>query len=219
MVHIPTGVETDIFRPRDKALARELLGLPRDRRIVLFGALGATADSRKGYRYLRDTLKHLAARPERSGAALHLAVFGGDRWAPKGEEGRLPLPASWIGRLHDRIALALLYSAADVLVAPFLEDNLPNVVLEAAACGLPVAAFDTGGLPDAVRHQETGWLAPLRDSASLAEGIAWIVEDGARHAALSAAARSVAERTFSIDGCAREWLRLLDPAASGGAPA
>lgn len=207
IVHIPTGVETDVFRPHDRRLARDLLGLPQDARIVLFGALRSTDDPRKGYRWLREALDQLAAGPQVAG--LHLAVFGGARWAPAGAADALPLPTTWIGRLHDRVTLALLYSAADVLVAPFLEDNLPNVVLEAAACGLPVVAFDAGGLPDVVRHRETGWLAPLRDADALAAGIAWVLEDDDRRAALAAASRSLAETTFSLDVCARSWRDLM----------
>ncbi len=207
IVHIASGVDIHRFRPVDKAQARVAFGLPLDRRIVLFGALRSTDDPRKGYRHLQAALRSMAGRPE--GRDWHLAVFGGPTQSPAGEDGAMGFPVSWIGRLHDEVSLALLYSAADVLVAPFLEDNLPNVVLEAAACGLPVVAFDVGGLPDIVAHQETGWLAPLRDDNALAAGIGWVLADEERRRRLADAARAKIEATFALEHCARKWKDLL----------
>lgn len=207
VVHIPTGVDIHRFQPLEKEQARAALGLPADRRIVLFGALRSTEDPRKGYRHLRAALRHLTGQPE--SRDWHLTVFGGPTQPPAGEDGALGFSASWIGRLHDEASLALLYSAADVMVAPFLEDNLPNVVVEAAACGLPVVAFDAGGLPDIVEHLRTGWLAPLRDDQALAAGIAWVLADERRRRDLAAAARSRIEATFALESCAWKWKELM----------
>ena len=74
-----------------------------------------------------------------------------------------------------------MFAAADVFVAPFGEDNLPNVILEALACGTPVAAFAAGGIPDAVEHEHNGFLAPAGDAAALGRGIIWVLADLARH--------------------------------------
>jgi glycosyltransferase involved in cell wall biosynthesis len=182
--------------------------------IVLFGALRSTDDPRKGYRHLQAALRILAGRPETRD--WHLAIFGGPTQPPVGEDGTMGFPVSWIGRLHDEVSLTLLYSAADVLVAPFLEDNLPNVVVEAASCGLPVVAFDVGGLPDIVEHQGTGWLAPLRDDNALATGISWVLADEGRRRGLANAARAKIETTFALEHCARKWVELL---VAPGAPA
>src|SRR5204863_79339 len=74
-------------------------------------------------------------------------------------------------------AIALSYAAADFFVLPTLAENLPNAAIESLACGTPVVSFDVGGMPDAVRHMETGYLAKLADADALAEGIRTLLMD------------------------------------------
>ncbi len=81
-----------------------------------------------------------------------------------------------MGHLHDEISLALLYSAVDVFVAPSRQDNLPNTVVEAIACGTPTVAFKIGGMPDLIQHQVSGYLALPDDVKDLARGIEWVLE-------------------------------------------
>ncbi len=209
--HIESGVDLAVFRPRDKKLARDILGLPQDKSIVLFGAFSAQSDRRKGYHLLPEALAQIAGsgaadRPDDPRATgIVLAVFGGSRH-PAGE-AVLPLPTLHLGRFDDDVALALIYAAADVLVAPYLEDNLPFVILEALACGTPVVAFAAGGIPDAVDHQVNGYLAPNGDAAELGRGIAWVLAPE-RHDALRRAARATAETRFDIRDCARRYRAL-----------
>ena len=118
------------------------------------------------------------------------------------------LPLIHVGKIADEVRLARLYAAADVLVAPFIEDNLPNVVLEALSCGTPVVAFAAGGIPDAVEHQRNGVLVPVGDADALADGIAWAL-DPVRKPALDAAARSTAQSRFDIARCARAYRDLF----------
>lgn len=202
--YIPSGVNLQIFRPHEKAMAREILGLPKDRQIVLFGAAGVTSDRRKGYHLLPEVFASFA----RSSAAgdVTLAVFGGQLTSP---EASLGIPTLHLGRYEDDVSLALLYSAADILVAPYIEDNLPFVILEALACGTPVAAFAAGGIPDAVDHQRNGFLAPVRDATELGRGIAWLLSDPSRLYELGCEARNTAKARFDIVNCARTYEALF----------
>ena len=132
--HIPTGVDLSVFRPHDRRASRSDLGLPPDKTFILFGALGATSDRRKGFYHLKEALEVFAlAVPQQN---VSLIVFGGSRDADFGDA--LPFPTISVGRIDEETALARLFAAADVFVAPFAEDNLPNVILEALACGTPV---------------------------------------------------------------------------------
>jgi glycosyltransferase involved in cell wall biosynthesis len=203
--HIASGVDLHVFRPRDKQLARDILGLPKDKKIVLFGAFSALSDRRKGFHLVPAALTRLAQAPIQE---IMLAVFGGSRHPAAFEDGRFELPALHLGRFEDDIVLALVYAAADVLIAPYLEDNLPFVMLEALACGTPVVAFAAGGIPDAIDHQKNGYLAPVGAADELARGIEWVLADPERHAALCAAARATAEARFDIRDCARRFHEL-----------
>ena len=83
------------------------------------------------------------------------------------------------------------------MVVPSRQDNLPNTAVEAHACGAPVVAFRTGGLPDIVEHKRTGYLAQPFDTQDLAAGISWVLEDPQRRIGLGHAARQRAERLWN----------------------
>ena len=118
------------------------------------------------------------------------------------------MPSVYMGSLGDDVALALLYSAADVYVAPSLQENLSNTVMEALACGTPCVAFDVGGMPDMVEHRRNGYLARAFEAADLAAGIHWVIEDEARWRELSARARAKVMEEFELERIARRHLDL-----------
>ena len=187
---IPNPLPTAVFKPWPKRLCREILGLPADPPLVLFGAVGGTNSAIKGWSLLADALHRLAAvRPD-----CRAVVFGQSEPAHAPDVG---MPVHYMGRLQDESALALLYSAVDVVVVPSRIENLPQVGTEAQACGTPVVGFDCSGMPDVVDHHHTGYLAKAYEAADLSEGIRWVLDDPARHAQLSANARTQAVAKWS----------------------
>jgi glycosyltransferase involved in cell wall biosynthesis len=90
---------------------------------------------------------------------------------------------------------------------------LPNVGIEAQACGTPVVAFNACGLPDIVEHKETGYLAKAFDTQDLAEGIRWVLADTGRRARLSSQSRNAAVAKFSYPVVAEQYLRLYETVA------
>jgi glycosyltransferase involved in cell wall biosynthesis len=169
-----------------------LLGLPQDCPLLLFGAIGGGSNQRKGIDLLLAALTHL--RMEHNLQALNLVVFG--QRAPQSPP-QLGFPVHYTGHLYDDLSLRALYSAADAMVIPSRQDNLPNTGLEAHACGTPVVAFKTGGLPDIVADRVTGALAEPFEPTSLASAIRWVLQDPRRRQQLGASARSRAEQLWA----------------------
>jgi glycosyltransferase involved in cell wall biosynthesis len=201
-VHVvPNLLDLSVFRPWPKDLARQMLGLPLDVPLLGFGAMGGTRDLRKGWDLLRAALDQVAQDAPHARAV----IFGQSR--PRGETG-LPMESHWIGQLSDDAALALLYSAIDVMVVPSRQDNLPQTATEAQACGCPVVAFATCGLFDAVESGETGLLAAPFEIGELAAAIVTLLTDAARREAQGKAARERALRLWNAQGLVEQHMAI-----------
>lgn len=200
---IPNGIDLQQYRPIEKADARKQLSITTDDRLILFGAMGPTANARKGFGHLQSALQHLAA----SGWDKHtrVIVFGTPERTQLSLSG---FPVQHIPPLQRDEDLAALYSAADVFVAPSLQDNLPNTVMEALACGTPCVAFEVGGMPDLIEHRGNGYLATPYDNESLAEGIEWVLEDLPRWQQLSRQARAYTMEHFELATVAKQYRQL-----------
>ena len=205
---IPYGIDLTRFRPLDRATARHLLNLPQDRYLILSGAANYRHDRRKGLHLLQAALQSLSQTGW--GEQLAIVLYGASQ--PKPQENTLDFQVEthYLGTLKDDISLALAYSAADVFVAPSVQDNLPNTVMEAIACGLPNVAFNIGGMPDLITHQTTGYLAQPFDVKDFAEGITWVLADPERRQTLANAARESAEQKFRLELQAQRYIDLFE---------
>ncbi len=193
---------TGIWRPLERNAARIALGLPLKKRLILFGADGGVADPRKGADLLREAIAR--ARVAIDGEA-ELLIYGQARAS---DADGWPCATHWLGVVRDDRVLAQAYSAADVMVVPSRQDNLPNTALEAQACGTPVVAFDIGGMPDILKHKETGWLAKPFSATDLAQGIDWVFGNAERQATLSTESRKQALSKFAGPMIAEQYLRI-----------
>jgi glycosyltransferase involved in cell wall biosynthesis len=200
--HIPNAIDTATWQPLDRAFARRALHLPTDRRLLMFGATSISSDRNKGVDLLVAALEQLAAGAWADRIAL---VLLGNH-PPDAVD--LPFPAYATGYLTDDIRLPLYCAAVDAVVSASRSENLPNVLIEALACGTPGVAFRVGGIPDIIDHQENGYLARPFAIEDLAAGIAWVLDDEARHARLGAAGRAKIERTFSERQIAAQHVAL-----------
>lgn len=202
--YIPNPVDTDIFRPIAKETARDLLGLPIQARIILFGALSATSDYVKGYDLLCSALQRLAVENIDN---IICVVFGAEG---HGRDHNIPFPIHFLGRLHDEVVLALAYAAADVFVCPSRAESFSNTTLESLACGTPVVGFKVGGIPDMVEHKANGFIAAEQDTEELAQGLAWVLQDEVRYRALAQRAREKVLTGFSQKVVAAQYLALYE---------
>jgi glycosyltransferase involved in cell wall biosynthesis len=204
IAHIPNGLPLTLYRPYDRAETRGRLGLREEDRILLFGA-DSLANPRKGFAYLRAAVKSYRQRYDRN---ITLVCFGR---IPKGFNPLLDCRLFAAGFVEDDAHMARLYSMADVYVLPSVEENLPNTAIEAAACGLPVAGFRTGGIPEIVAHEATGHLSESLHPDGLADSIAWCLENGA-NPGVRLACRQKAQGAFALERQVRAFLERLAPA-------
>jgi glycosyltransferase involved in cell wall biosynthesis len=201
-VHVqPNGLDAEQFRGLDAVGMRQALGVHPDARVVLFVAENVS-DRRKGLSLLLTALRRLHL--ERIN--VHLVGVGTSR-PVAGFDG---LKVSFTGEIASETLMALVYSAADVFVIPSLEDNLPNTVLEAMACGTPVVGFDTGGIPDMVRQGKTGLLAPVGDVDALADAIRTILGDAALRQRMVDECRATVLREFTLERQATAYVDVYE---------
>lgn len=202
---IPNGIDVTRYRPVNPTFAREVLGLPQDKHLALFGATAGTSDPRKGFHLLQPALQSLAQSGW--GDKLELVVFGADRPQNPPEFG---MKVHYMGSFRDDLSLSLLYSAADVFILPSMQENLANTIMEAMACGTPCVAFEIGGMPDLIEHQKSGYLAQPYWIDDLATGIAWTIENRDRQHHLSFRSREKVEQEFTYARQAHRYRSLFE---------
>lgn len=203
---LPNTLETDIFKPADKKQAKTKVGLPTDKFIFLSGFMPSRKDLHKGTQYLLESLELLKQRLGADADKVELVIFGN-----RDTEGvpDFPFKTSFLGTINNDEQLAQCYAAADAFLIPSLEDNLPYTVMESLACGTPVIAFTTGGIPDMVQHEYNGYLATYRSAESFADGMGWIIKHPEKDQ-LDKQARQAVMDSFSEEVIAKKHIRLYE---------
>jgi glycosyltransferase involved in cell wall biosynthesis len=187
--HIPYGLDLHEFAPSNQMHAREELGIPKNAKVVMIIALPNAR--RKGVEYFMEALRYTKATPR------PWLLIVGSHGLFKEFHDRFQMTE--IGYFESSKMMNTCYAAADVFVLPSLADNLPVSLLEAMASGTPCVAFDVGGVPDLIRHLETGYLAVYRDALDLAAGIDLILSSEELRIQLGRRAREVTEQEYGMD--------------------
>ena len=162
---IPNGIDTAIYKPVGKKVARDIIGLPQEKKLVLFGAIGGLNNPRKGFKLI-ETLKRI------KDINIEVVIFGASKPI---EDMDYRFKTHYLGHLNDDLSLTLIYGAADVMVVPSFQEAFGQTASEAMACGTPVVAFASTGLLDIIDHQKSGYLARPFESEDLANGIEWVL--------------------------------------------
>ena len=199
---IPYAIDQDTFCPIDRTVADTHLELPdTNQPRLLFGSANVT-DPRKGFRYFAEALTLL--HQQYPDLAPEILVFGKGRSYLFDE---LPYSVRHLGILTSEDDVVAAYNAADALVVPSLEDNLPNTVIESLACGTPVIGFRTGGIPEMIDHRQNGYLAAVGSAQELADGLAFVLTHPTPEI-LRQNARQSAETRFSEEVVAGKYVQL-----------
>jgi glycosyltransferase involved in cell wall biosynthesis len=203
---IPNAIDTHTFHPADKRKARQRLNLPEDKRVILFVSQKVT-DERKGMPYFVEAMQKLIEQhPDlRDNTVVALLGSHSDEMA-----AQMPVPAFPLGYVANEKSIASVYNAADAYVLPSLEDNLPNTIMEAMACGVPCVGFRVGGIPEMIDHQKNGYVARFKDSADLAEGLYWTLNATADSNALSKNAVTKVAQNYSQQSVAVRYTEVYN---------
>ena len=202
---IPNPINTNLFKPRNKQEAREKCLLPQDKKLMLFGSVKIT-DKRKGIDYLIESCKLLADRHPELREQLGVVAFGNQS---QQLESLLPFkvyPQNFVNNEH---RLVDIYNAVDIFVTPSLEENLPNTIMEAMACGIPCVGFNVGGIPEMIDHLHNGYVAQYKSAEDFANGIYWILNEP-DYAELSEQACRKAVTHYSESIIAKRYIDLYN---------
>jgi len=197
---IPNPIDTEIFSPKNNMVTRQKWQIPPHKKIILFGAANIM-DRRKGIVYLVEALEKLK---DIYNDEVEIVIFGKNKLF---DVTMLPFKVHELNMINSQYDIAELYSLADVFVTPAIEDNLPNTVMEALACGTPVVAFNTGGIPDMVDHQYNGYLAEYKSSTDFAAGIRYVLDSSVAQL-LAANARNKVLQNFTNEIVADKYIAL-----------
>lgn len=167
-INLPNPINTEVFKPISIEISRKIWGLPINKKLILFGAMSATSDARKGFQELKEAINSMELKE------VELVIYGSSR--PYGKS-QFKFKTHYLGQLYDDVSLATLYSAVNTMVVPSLQENLSNIIMESMSCGTPVVGFNIGGNPDLIKHKENGYLAKPLDILDLKGGIEWALNN------------------------------------------
>lgn len=205
IINIPNPINTNLFKPRNKQEACKKCMLPSDKKLILFGSAKIT-DKRKGIDYLIESCKILANKHPELLEELGVVVYG------KYSEQLKPLvpfqvyPLNYISSEKE---LVDVYNAVDLFVTPSLEENLPNTIMEAMACGTPCVGFNVGGIPEMIDHLHNGYVAEYKSSEDFANGIHWALSEG-EYKSLSEEARRKVMTSYTESVIAKRYIEVYN---------
>lgn len=167
-LHIPYGIDKNLFSPINRDTAKDIVGVAGNKKVILFVA-DYINNKRKGYHLLVEAIRQLDD-PE-----YVLCAVGAESCNAGG------LNIIELGRITNERFMRIVYSAADVFVIPSIEDNLPNTVLESLMCGTPVVGFPIGGVVDMIINNVNGKVCENITPESLVKAIKGIISDEAHY--------------------------------------
>ena len=200
---IPNPIDTDYFKPLDL----KLVNSPENAPFVLMFAAANLGNPAKGFAEFRSICNGLVEL----GFNDIMALVVGENRLPNGDLG-LNCPVTELGFISDAKQMRDAYWQADVYVTTSHEENLPTTIMESLSCGVPVAAFAVGGIPEMISpsgDHQTGWLAEKLDVKSLIQGIASYIEmEASKRVKLQEASRNAAVVNYGSVSIAQRYLSL-----------
>lgn len=211
-LHIPNGVDTELFKPLDGSRLRNKYGIADSEKVVLFLSANA-ADERKGLYYFVEAMECLKKYITDELGSITTVLVGKNS---TGVNKLLPGKVVNLGSTNDVQKLAEYYNLADVFVSASIADNFPSTLLESLACGTPIVAFDVGGVSEIAIHGKTGLLAESRNINDMATRIYEVLINKTLRSELSANCRSYALECFNMDKFVDSYLSIFQKSKEEG---
>jgi glycosyltransferase involved in cell wall biosynthesis len=196
---VPNGLDTSVFKPDNKSTSRKFLGIKSNARVIMFAADSIT-NKRKGFEYLVAALSKL--KDIQDITLLSVGQYKNDV--------NIEIEHINVGNISNDKWLANIYNAADIFIAPSIQDNLPNTVMEAISCGIPVVGFDVGGIPDMVRPGLSGLLVKKNDIEGLHEMIRYLLVNDGLRASISKRCRKIAVSEYALEVQAKRYAEIYN---------
>jgi glycosyltransferase involved in cell wall biosynthesis len=197
---IPYGIDSSIFKPTDKNIAKKVLGVDENSVVLAFGVM-SHAERRKGFEELVQAMNLLK---ERLNNKKVVALFFGAY-----SDCHFPIPVINAGYIDNDEKLSLIYSATDIFILPSLEDNLPNTILESLSCATPIIAFDTGGARDII-NDSNGTIVPKGDIMALSDAVYKLIENEALRVQKGKNGRQLMLHSYQLHHQASAYLKLFE---------
>ena len=205
IIDIPNPINTNLFKPRKKIESRTKCKLPIDKKLILFGSIKIT-DKRKGIDYFIESCKLLVEKYPEVKDEWGIVVYGkhSDQLI-----SLLPFKVYALNYISSEKELVDVYNSVDLFVTPSLEENLPNTIMEAMACGTPCVGFHIGGIPEMIDHLHNGYVAEYKSAEDFANGIHWALSEG-EYKALSEAARQKVISAYSENAVSKRYIEVYN---------
>lgn len=205
--YIQNCINTEEFMPIEKEIARNIIGLNSDKKIVMLGAQNLQ-DSYKGGKYLSELLKLLDPNK------IQFLIIGKVNPDLVSLLQELHFESKFLGFISDTLALRVIYSAANVFITLSIQDCLPKMPVEAMCCRTPVIAFRTTGLVDIVEDKSNGCLVELGDLHSMRDSLYWILDNN-NYDVICESAHNKAISYFDSHIVAKKYKQLYEEILSG----
>ena len=205
IVDIPNPINTSLFKPQNTLVARNRMGLPTDKKLILFGSVKVT-DKRKGIDYFIESCKLLAETHPELKEELGVVVYGKNSEQLK---SLIPFQVFPLDFINSDKELVNVYNAVDLYVTPSLEENLPTTIMEAMACGVPCVGFNVGGIPEMIDHLHNGYVAEYKSAEDLANGVIWTLNESEYHTLSEEACRK-AVSNYSESIIAKKYIDIFN---------
>lgn len=202
---IPLGIDTQAYQPLDSEQCRSVLGIPPNKKVLMFGAV-SLIDPRKGGDLL---YKALASLPESLKSEIVLLTLGD---GGKAVADIIEIQTVELGYVSGDRLKSIAYSAADLFIFPTRAEAFGLVLQESMACGTPMVSFKVGGVPDLVRPGITGYLAEPENTQDFANGIIQLLEDQELREQMSQNCRAIALAEYPLELQARRYIEVYQQA-------